>query len=50
MSIHSNDDQDFLRDALPAALVMHLVVIASALLAGLWAWGTMRTRPTSPAS
>jgi uncharacterized membrane protein YbhN (UPF0104 family) len=39
-----------LRDALPAALVMHLVVIASALLAGLWAWGTMRTRPTSPAS
>ncbi len=33
--------------ALPAALMMHLVVIASALLAGLWAWGTMGARPTS---
>ncbi len=39
-----------LATALPAALVMHLVVIASALLAGLWAWGTMGARPTSAAS
>jgi uncharacterized membrane protein YbhN (UPF0104 family) len=35
--------------ALPAALVMHLVVIASALVAGLWAWGSLRTQPTPPA-
>ena len=30
-----------LQAALPAALLMHLVVIASAVLAGLWAWATL---------